>query len=338
MRASLPSPLHAVKDRNDSLHAVSAYNAGMDIVAACRVFVQVGEHGSFTLGAAAARVPQSVASRRVAALEEHFGERLFDRSARRAALTPFGRDMLPPARRLVQLAEAMEYHAEQARLRPLSLAVPETCSVRSLAMLNTAAHEHGIVLDFRRAGPAERAELAATGQVRAALVTMPHGEAEWTVPLGAASAATTPPAAGEGGPFRVESLRPGRTRHPPRRIWIQPEDDVPHIRDHLQQIGHRAALMPAQISVAASLVAAASEALRGADLLLCSAAQARELGLRYRALAGAPVARGYRMSVAAGDDPDRLRAGLGDAIARALDAGPRRRTGEERTGEKGAGT
>lgn len=297
----------------------------MDLVAACQVFMHVGERGSFTLGAAAARVPQSVASRRIAALEDHFGERLFDRSTRRAALTPFGRDMLPPAKRLVQLAEAMEYHAEQARLRPLTLAVPETCSVLSLATLNAAAHEQGTVLDFRPAGPADRAELVATGQVRAALVAVPPAGADWTVTLGVASTATAPSAADEAAaPLRVESLRPGRTRRAPRRIWIQPEDDVPHIRDHLEQLGHQAALTPAQISVAASLVAAASEALRAGDLLLCSAAQARELGLRYRALAGAPVARGYRVSVTAGDDPGRLRAGLGDAIARALGAGRER--------------
>jgi DNA-binding transcriptional LysR family regulator len=113
-----------------------------------------------------ARVPQSVASRRIAALEEHFGERLFDRSTRRAALTPFGRDMLPSARRLVQLAEAMEYHAEQAKLRPLTLAVPETCQVSALAKLGAAAREQGIVLDFRPSRPAERAELLATAQVR----------------------------------------------------------------------------------------------------------------------------------------------------------------------------
>src|ERR1700753_3756051 len=115
----------------------------MDLVAACRVFVLVGERGSFTLGAAAARVPQSVASRRIAALEKHFGARLFDRSTRRgagargggergrpprrAAFTTFGRHMLPSAKRLIELAETMDYNAEQARLRPLSVAVPETC-------------------------------------------------------------------------------------------------------------------------------------------------------------------------------------------------------------------
>jgi DNA-binding transcriptional LysR family regulator len=316
IRISLLLFVHAVKDKNEGLHAFLAYDAGMDLVAACRVFVLVGERGSFTLGAASARVPQSVASRRIAALEEHFGERLFDRSTRRAALTLFGRDMLPSAKRLVQLAEAMEYHADQAKLRPLSLAVPETCPVLSLAKLNAAAHEQGIVLDFRAAGPAERAELVAAAQVRAALVAVPSAGADWIVPLGVASTAGA-----EAGPLRVESLRPGRTQRPVRRIWIQPEDDVPHIRDHLEQLGHRAALMPVQISVAASLVAAATEALRARHLLLCSAAQAGELGLRYRALAGSPVARGYRVSVVAGDNPDQLRTGLGEAIAQALGAG-----------------
>ena len=300
----------------------------MDLVAACRVFVHVGERGSFTLGAAAARVPQSVASRRIAALEEHFGERLFDRSTRRAALTPFGRDMLPSARQLVQLAEAMEYHAEQARLRPLSFAVPETCPVVALAQLNAAAHNREVILDFRPAPPTGRAELIAAGQVRAALIAVPAADADWVVPLGVASSAD-PAVIGEAAigeaviseaaaPMRVESLRPSRVQRPVRRIWLQPEDDVPHIRDPLEQLGHRAALMPAQISVAASLVAALSETLRAGDLLLCSAAQAAELGLRYRELAGSPVARGYRVSVLDGDDPDRLRVGLGPAIARAL--------------------
>lgn len=290
---------------------------GMDLIAACRVFVHVGERGSFTLGAAAARVPQPVASRRIAALEQHFGERLFDRSTRRAALTAFGRYMLPSAKRLVQLAQAMEYHAEQAKLRPLSLAVPETCPVRSLASLNTTAHEQGTVLNFVTAAPAERAELVATAQVRAALITVPAAEADWTVPLGVASTVSD-----ETGALRIESLRPGRAQRPVRRVWIQPEDDVPHIRDYLEQLGHRAALMPVQISVAPSLVAAATEVLRAGDLLLCSAAQAGELGLRYRPLAGPPLARGYRVSVAAGDNPDRLRAGLSAAIGQALGAGP----------------
>jgi len=67
----------------------------MDLIGGCRAFVCVSETGSFTEGAAVAGIPQPVASRRIAALERHLGERLFDRSTRRARLTPFGRDMLP---------------------------------------------------------------------------------------------------------------------------------------------------------------------------------------------------------------------------------------------------
>jgi DNA-binding transcriptional LysR family regulator len=284
----------------------------VDLVGACRVFVQVGERGSFTLGAAAARVPQSVASRRIAALEKHFGGRLFDRSTRRAALTAFGRDMLPSAKRLVRLAEAMEYDAEQARLRPLGLAVPETCPVRWLALLDAAAREEGTVLDLRPAGPAERGELLRSHEVRTALTAVPPAGADWAVPLGAGSRQD------EGTePLHLDTLRPGRAHRSFRRIWIQPEDDVPHIRDPLRRLGHRAALLPAQISVAASLVAAASEATRTDDHLLCSAAQADELGLRWRALAGAPLARGY---AAAGEEAARLRDRLGAQVARALGA------------------
>jgi len=285
----------------------------MDLVGACRAFVQVGERGSFTLGAAAARIPQSVASRRIAALEEHLGERLFDRSVRRAALTAFGRDMLPSAKRLVQLAEAMEYNAEQLKLRPLALAIPDTCPVRQRALLDAAAREQGMVLDFRTAGPAERAELLRSREVRMALVAVPQGEATWVVPLGVASATDTGTR-----PLHIETLRPGRTQRSFRRIWIQPEDDVPHIRDRLAQIGHRAALVPAQITVTASLTAAVSDALRAGGLLLCPAAQAEELGLHWRPVADAPVARGFGVSAVTGDDAERVRAGLWGHVARCL--------------------
>lgn len=54
----------------------------VDLVGACRAFVSVSDHGGFTVGAAASRMSQSVASRRVAALEEHFGEQLFERASR----------------------------------------------------------------------------------------------------------------------------------------------------------------------------------------------------------------------------------------------------------------
>ncbi|MEV5508021.1 LysR family transcriptional regulator [Streptomyces orinoci] len=286
----------------------------MDVLGACRVFVRVGERGSFTLGAEAAGVPQPVASRRIAALEKHLGGPLFDRTGRRAVLTPFGRDLLPSAKRLVELADALECDAEQARLRPLPFAVPELCPVRRLAELDAAARELGMVLGFRGADPAGRAELLGAQEVRLALAAVPPDGATWTVPLGVAGTARTGTR-----PLRIETLRPRQPRRAFRRIWIQPEDDLPHIRDHLEQLGHRAALLPAQITVAGSLAAAVAETLRTDALLLCSAAQAGELGLHWRPLACAPVARGYQLRGAGGGaEARRANAGLWEPIARCL--------------------
>jgi hypothetical protein len=209
----------------------------------------------------------------------------------------------------------MEFNAEQARLRPLGLAVPETCSVRRLALLDAAARDEGTVLDVRSAGPAERAELLRAQEVRAALVAVPPAEADWVVPLGVAarSAART-------GPLHLDTLRPARGTRAYQRIWIQPEDDVPHVRDRLEQAGHRAALVPAQVTVAPSLVAAVAETMRTDGLLLCSAAQADELGLRWRRLADDPVARGYAVSAASGDDAGRILGALRAHVGRALGA------------------
>ena len=287
----------------------------MDLIEACRVFVHVGEQGSFTLGAAAARVPQPVASRRIAALEKRFGELLFDRSARRAVLTAFGRDMLPPAKRLVQLADALENDIEQAKLRPLPFAVPETCSVRRLAALEAAARDEGTILDFRQAGPALRASWAASGQVRAALVAVPPREATWVASLGFGSARNQ-----GADPLRVETLRPGRSQRSWRRIWVQPEDDVAHVRDRLTQLGHRAALLPAQITVAGTLTAAVADVLRTDNLLLCSAGQAEELELFWRPLAGEQVARGYAVSAGIAGDAERFSGSLWDQVGRCLGA------------------
>lgn len=291
----------------------------MDLVSACRIFVCVAEHGSFTVGAAAARVPQSVASRRVAALEEHFGQALFDRTARRPALTAFGQDMLGSAKRLVQLAEALDFHAQEAKLRPLTLAVPGTCTTLALARLDAAARDRDIALDLRCADPHARTELLREKQVRAAVAAVPPAEAAWTVPLGLAStrSAARSPARS---PVRLESLRPLRADDTYRRIRIQPEDDMPYVRDTLQHAGHRAALLPAQISVADTLVVAAGAALRTRDFLLCSAAQARNLDLAWQPIAGLPLARGYTVAAHLGDDAALVRGPLAASLAAYLGA------------------
>ncbi|WP_418952723.1 LysR family transcriptional regulator [Streptomyces purpeochromogenes] len=124
----------------------------MDLVGACRAFVSVSEYGGFTDGAAAAGMSQSVASRRIAALEERFGAQLFERTSRRPVLTPFGRDMLASAVHLVHAADVLLAEAEAVKHQPW------------------------------------RKELLHAHQVRAALLAVPAQEASWSVPLGLAGA------------------------------------------------------------------------------------------------------------------------------------------------------
>ncbi|MEU4766049.1 LysR family transcriptional regulator [Actinosynnema sp. NPDC023794] len=277
----------------------------MDVVEACKAFVAVSGHGSFTVGAAAARIPQSVASRRVAALEKHFGARLFTRTSRSVALTPFGREMLPSARRLVDLAEAMEHDAERAKLRPFRLAVPEVCAPRPLARLVSDARRHDLELDPRPAGPAERVELVRTLDVRAALVAVPPDEGAWRVPLGLAGHADP----GAISAVYVETLRAGRAERNTRRrrIRLQPEDDVPHVRDRLTRLRDAVGLQPAQVVVAASLVAATADVLGSSDLLLCSPSQADVLGLHWRPVGELDLARGYAVTAGLREDGRRIR-------------------------------
>jgi DNA-binding transcriptional LysR family regulator len=294
----------------------------MDLVGACRAFVNVSERGSFTVGAAAARMAQSVASRRVAALERHLGQRLLERSPRAATLTPFGREMLPLAAQLVRLADRLEDEAEAARHRPLRLAVPGICATGALARLVADAHGHGILLDPRGGPPAERAELVRSRQVRAALLALPSAEADWIVPLGLAVAHDP-----GGGAIHLDTLRPGRADRDrrPRRVRLQPEDDVPHVRDGLTRLRDAVGLLPAQLTVAHTVVSAVADVLSRGDALLASPAQARQLRLHWRPVGelGSGLARGYALAVADEGDADAVRLGesCADGIARCLGAG-----------------
>lgn len=300
-------------------------------MAACRAFVAVSGHGSFTSGAAAAGIPQSVASRRIAALEEHFGARLFDRSSRAVRLTPFGQDMLPTARRLVDLADAMADDAERARLRPLRIAVPDICTPHRLAALVAAGRRQRIHLEVRPAGPEERARLCRTLEVSAGIVAVPDGTASWRVPLGLAARTPFPAPT-----VFLETLRTGRSgAQARRRILIQPEDDVPHLRDSLTRAGQSVGLAPAQVTVAPSLVDAAAAALSSPDLLLCSRQQAEDFGLHWCPLAGPRLQRGYDIAAGVREDLEQLGTVLHPDIARCLGApGDRRRPTEGRTPDK----
>ncbi|WP_067526916.1 LysR family transcriptional regulator [Nocardia uniformis] len=287
----------------------------MDVLAACKAFVAVSRHGSFTVGAAAVGIPQSVASRRIAALERHYGARLLERTSRSATLTAFGKEMLPPARRLVELATTLEQEAERAKLRPFRVAVPTTSTALALAQFVADAHHCQLNLDLYQADPTERAELARTGEVRAAFIAVAPDQGMWRVPLGVADSSGP-----HFGPLYLETLRTGRAdrRSRRRRVWIQPEDDVPHIRDRLTRTRDALGLLPAQVAIGTSLVAATAEVLGTDDLLLCAHSQAVEFGLHWRPIGELELSRGYAVAAAQREDAERIGSLPSATIARCL--------------------
>jgi DNA-binding transcriptional LysR family regulator len=80
----------------------------MDIIAAFRVFVRVAEAGSFSAVAREQNISQPAVSRQIAALEDHLGERLLQRTTRSLALTDDGRDLLHHARRVLDAVDEAE--------------------------------------------------------------------------------------------------------------------------------------------------------------------------------------------------------------------------------------
>ncbi len=80
----------------------------MDLLAAFRVYVRVAEARSFSAVAREMGMTQPAVSRQVAALEEHLGARLIQRTTRSLALTEDGRDLLGHARRVLDTVEEAE--------------------------------------------------------------------------------------------------------------------------------------------------------------------------------------------------------------------------------------
>lgn len=73
-----------------------------------RHFVVLADRGSFVQASAALFVTQPALSRSIQALEDELGSALFDRMGRRIELTPFGREVIRRARRLVSDAEDLK--------------------------------------------------------------------------------------------------------------------------------------------------------------------------------------------------------------------------------------
>ncbi|SKC76256.1 LysR family transcriptional regulator [Krasilnikoviella flava] len=283
----------------------------------CRAFVAVSERGSFTGAAAALGVPQPVISRRVAGLEAHLGGSLFDRTTREVFLTPLGRRLLPVAARLVGSADDLRAAAAMRETALVRLAVPEDMSPSAAATLIADAQEVGVRLRTEPVPAGGRVEMVRDSRADAALVGAASGAARWSAPLGVG---TCGPVGGER--TFLDELAPRRGDDAPgRRVWVTPEDDNAGVGDVLTRHLVAAGCLPRQVEVAA-LVPALVAVTTSTDLLLCTRAQARELGLAWSRLGGVDLVRTHRVELRAGD-PGGVGAAMGalsGAVAHALGA------------------
>jgi LysR family transcriptional regulator for bpeEF and oprC len=93
----------------------------MDRLDAMQLFVRVVESGSFSKAARAEGVVQSTVSKQIAALEDHLGAQLLNRTSRGIGLTAAGQDFYDSAVRLLGELEEAEARVGRGQIAPSGL-------------------------------------------------------------------------------------------------------------------------------------------------------------------------------------------------------------------------
>ncbi len=125
----------------------------MDRLGAMQVFVRVAELGSFAAVAQQLGVARSVVTRQVAALEEHLGVRLMERSTRRLTLSSAGSTYLEKCRVILNLVEAAETGVAEDRQAPrghIRVSLPLSYGLKRMVplLLDFAREQAGVTLDM----------------------------------------------------------------------------------------------------------------------------------------------------------------------------------------------
>lgn len=120
-----------------------------------RHLISLAETGSFTRSAEALFITQPALSRSVAALEQEFGQPLFDRVGRRSELTPFGREVVQRARQLLfeadeLIASGRQMSAGQAGRLRLGLGSGPGALLMAPLLKAMATRHPGTVLEIAR--------------------------------------------------------------------------------------------------------------------------------------------------------------------------------------------
>ena len=162
---------------------------------ALQAFAAVARWESFSIAAEHLFLTQPAVSKRVAALENTLGQRLFDRIGRRVSLTDAGRALLPRARALLDEAEALTRvvaAASDTISGPLVMGTSHHVGLRRLPPVLRAFTQQypEVQLDIRFMSSEAACRAVETGELELAVVTLPTGrepalvrQAVWDDPL-----------------------------------------------------------------------------------------------------------------------------------------------------------
>ena len=122
-----------------------------------RHFVALAEAGSFSKAATRVFLTQPALSRSIQALEDEWGAALFDRVGRRIELTPYGREALPRAQRLLADAQELqrtgrEFTSAEAGALHIGLGSGPGAMLMAPLLLTMAREHPQLHLDIARSG------------------------------------------------------------------------------------------------------------------------------------------------------------------------------------------
>jgi LysR family hydrogen peroxide-inducible transcriptional activator len=143
-----------------------------------RYLIALGDHGSFTRGAAAVGVTQPSFSQQIQLVEQALGGRVVERGSGRSILTPLGREAVAGARRVlaeVAAFEALAERREDALSGTIRLGVSPTLGPYILPQLVARLHSAspGLRVHVREGLPNRLVELLADGAHDVILVQLP---------------------------------------------------------------------------------------------------------------------------------------------------------------------
>ncbi|PZU42578.1 MAG: LysR family transcriptional regulator [Arsenicicoccus sp.] len=147
----------------------------MDLLRHCSYVLAVVDEGSFTDAAISLGITQPPLSQGVRRLEERWGVRLLDRSARGVGLTAEGRRLLPVLRSLVADAEALERRARELGRDPGDLVCGVDPALAGLteAVLARLAERSRVPVRPRPGTPEVLVDALRGGEIDLALVRHP---------------------------------------------------------------------------------------------------------------------------------------------------------------------